>query len=423
VSPSSHALWQRPGFRRFWSAHTASAVGTEVTDLALPTIAIVALGASPAEVGALVGLRWLAFLIAGLPAGMAVDRMPRRWLLVLACLARVFVLCIIPFAWYLGRLDMRLLFVVAALIGLLTVIQQVADRSYVPELIDRAQLLQGNARLTLGQGLAKVAGPSIAGPVIQVAGGPAVLVIDAATNALAAWWLAGIRGPAEPERARREGQAIVAEVMESFRFVFHHRLLRPILTINTLGNFGAGIVEGVALVFAYRTLRLDAGAVGLAMAIGSIGFLATAMAADRITHRLGMGRTLAWSCLLYGVAPFALLLGPQGYPIAAVALWRLLYGTSLPPYDVNAATIRQVSTPDRLQGRTIGVINMIGWGALGLGPFAGGVLAERFDTLPTIVIGGTICLIAAIPAFVPSLSTLHGLPLGSLSTPTAGEVS
>ncbi len=416
-------LWRQPDFRHFWGAHTAVAMGKEVTDLALPTIAIVVLGAAPTEVGALVGLRWLAFLVAGLPAGIVVDRLSRRRLLILTELAKLLSLGFVPIAWYLSRLNVGLLFIVAATIGLLTVIEQVADHSYLSELVESSQLLAGNSRLTLGQGLEKVAGPSIGGLLMQVIGAPAVLLVDAVTNGIAAWWLIGIRDPAAPETVEDERRAVGGEVAESLQFVFCHHLLRPIVVINTLGNFGAGMVEGVALVFAYRTLQLDAGVLGLAMAAGSIGYLATALTADRITERLGMGRTLAWSCLLYGLAPFALLLGAQGYPIAAVALWRLLFGTSLPPYDVNASTIRQVVTPGCLQGRTIGVINTVGWGALGLGPFAGGLLAEHAGTLPAIVTGAVICLVAAIPAFVPSLSTLRGVPLTTLTTPASADAS
>ena len=223
-----------------------------------------------------------------------------------------------------------------------------------------------------------------------------------------------------------------------------HPALRRIVAVNTLGNFGTGIVDGVALVFAYRQLRLDAATVGLAMAVGSAGFLLTATASRRITRGLGLGLTLAISCLVYAAAPFALLLGPLGYPLAAVMVWRLLYGVSLPPYDVNAATIRQAVTPDRLQGRAIAAINTIGWGALGLGPLLGGVLGERIGAQPTILIGGVRLLarrnprarssltragaIAAnrpsLTVFVTRLSVRHGQqpfrPLRTLS-PTRGS--
>jgi MFS family permease len=171
------------------------------------------------------------------------------------------------------------------------------------------------------------------------------------------------------------------------------------------------MVEGVALVFAYRQLHLDVATVGIAMAVGSAGFLVSAAGSNRMTCLLGTGPTLAVSSLIFAVAPFALCFGPLGFPLLAVVLWRLLYGISLPPYDVNAATIRQVVTPDRLQGRAIAAINTIGWGALGLGPVLGGVLGERIGILPTILVGGAACLLGVIPALVPRLLELDDSPL------------
>jgi MFS family permease len=214
-------------------------------------------------------------------------------------------------------------------------------------------------------------------------------------------------------------ESVTGAACEGLAFVLGHSALRRIVAINTLGNLGTGIVDGVALVFAYRYLRLDAATVGFAMAVGSAGFLISAFASSRITRGLGPGLTLAVSCLVYSAAPFALFLGPLGYPLAAVMVWRLLYGVSLPPYDVYAATIRQAVTPDRLQGRAIAAINTIGWGALGLGPLLGGVLGEQIGAQPTILIGGCACLVAAIPALVPRLLVPEELPRTALLSPSS----
>jgi MFS family permease len=214
-------------------------------------------------------------------------------------------------------------------------------------------------------------------------------------------------------------ESVTGAAREGLAFVLGQSALRRIVAINTLGNLGTGIVEGVALVFAYRHLRLDAATVGFAMAMGSAGFFLSAFASGRITHGLGPGMTLAISCLVYAAAPFALFLGPLGYPLAAVMVWRLLYGVSLPPYDVNAATIRQAVTPDRLQGRAIAAINTIGWGALGLGPLLGGILGERIGAQPTILIGGCACLLAVIPALVPRLLVPEELPRTALLSPSS----
>ena len=405
--------WRRIGFRRLWGANTVWALGAEVTELALPTLAILGFGASTAEAGLLIAAPWLTFLVVGLPAGALVDRLPRRRVMVFADLGRFAALTSVPTALALGRLSLPWLYAVAVVTGVLGVFSHVAFRSFLPALVTRNELLDGNAKLTLGEGAAKVAGPSLAGILIQGVGGSIALLASAGSSLVSALLVSRLPKD-QPVWRPPDVESVTGAAREGLAFVLGQSVLRRIVAINTLGNLGTGIVDGVALVFAYRHLRLDAATVGLAMAVGSAGFLLAASASSRITRGLGPGLTLAVSCLVYAAAPFALFLGPLGYPLAAVMVWRLLYGVSMPPYDVNAATIRQAVTPDRLQGRAIAAINTIGWGALGLGPLLGGVLGERIGAQPTILIGGCACLLAVIPALVPRLLVAEELPRTAL---------
>jgi MFS family permease len=411
-------VWRRIGFQRLWGASTVWTLGTEVNELALPTLAILGFGASPAEAGLLIAAPWLTFLVVGLPAGALVDRLPRRRVMVLADLGRCAALLSVPAAFALGRLSLPWLFAVTAVTGILGVFSQVAYRSLLPALVTRNELLDGNTKLTLGEGAAKVAGPLLTGLLIQGVGAAAALLTSAGSSLISA--LLVRRLPKDQPVWCASGVASVSgSAREGLAFVLGQSALRRILAINTLGNLGTGIVDGVALVFAYRHLRLDAATVGFATAVGSAGFLISAFASSRITRSLGPGMTLAISCLVYSAAPFALFLGPLGYPLAAVMVWRLLYAVSTPPYDVNAATIRQAVTPDRLQGRAIAAINTIGWGALGLGPLLGGVLGERIGAPPTILIGGCACLLAIIPALVPRVLMPEELPRSALLSPSS----
>ena len=410
--------WRRIGFQRLWGASTVWALGAEVNELALPTIAILGFAVSPAQAGLLVAAPWLSFLVVGLPAGALVDRLPHRRIMVLADLGRFAALVSIPAAFAFGRLSLPWLYAVAAITGVLGVFSHVAYRSFLPALVTRNELLDGNAKLTLGEGAAKVAGPSLTGVLIQGVGASAALLASAGSSLISALLVS--RLPKDQPVWRSSGvDSVIGAAREGLAFVLGQSALRRIVAINMLGNLGTGIVDGVALVFAYRHLRLDAATVGFAATVGSAGFLISASASSRITRGLGPGLTLAVSCLVYSAAPFALFLGPLGYPLAAIIVWRLLYGVSLPPYDVNAATIRQAVTPDRLQGRAIAAINTIGWGALGLGPLLGGVLGERIGTQPTILIGGCACLLAVIPALVPRLLVPEQLPRTALLSPSS----
>jgi MFS family permease len=410
--------WRRIGFQRLWGASTVWALGAEVNELALPTIAILGFAVSPAQAGLLVAAPWLSFLVVGLPAGALVDRLPHRRIMVLADLGRFAALVSIPAAFAFGRLSLPWLYAVAAITGVLGVFSHVAYRSFLPALVTRNELLDGNAKLTLGEGAAKVAGPSLTGVLIQGVGASAALLASAGSSLISALLVS--RLPQNQPVWRPPGvDSVIGAAREGLAFVLCQSALRRIVAINMLGNLGTGIVDGVALVFAYRHLRLDAATVGFAATVGSAGFLISASASSRIARGLGPGLTLAVSCLVYSAAPFALFLGPLGYPLAAIIVWRLLYGVSLPPYDVNAATIRQAVTPDRLQGRAIAAINTIGWGALGLGPLLGGVLGERIGAQPTILIGGCACLLAVIPSLVPRLLTPEELPRTALLSPSS----
>jgi MFS family permease len=419
VKPMKWAgLWWRADFRQLWGASTAWAAGAEVAELALPALAILGLGASPAQAGLLVAAPWLAFVVIGLPAGALVDRLPRKMVMIIADLGRFAALASVPAAFVIDRLSLSWLYAVAAVAGVLGVFSQVGFRSFLPALVVRDDLLEGNAKLTLGEGAAKVIGPSLTGIFIQLAGASAALMASAGFSLCSAFLVSRLpqERPAHPVVTMA---SVLGEAREGLAFVLGQSTLRRIVAVNTLGNLGTGIVEGIALVFAFRHLRLDAATVGLAMAVGSAGFVVSAIASNRITGILGAGPTLAFSCLVYAGGPFALFLGPLGYPVAAVILWRLLYGVSIPPYDVNVATIRQVLTPDQLQGRAIAAINTIGWGALGLGPLLGGVLGERIGAHPTILIGGCACLLAVIPALVPRLLVPEELPRTPLLSPSS----
>lgn len=411
---SSHSLWRHANFRRLWAAQTASAAGAEMTRLAVPTLAIFAFAATPLQVGALVAIPYLVYLIVGLPTGVLVDRLPRRRVMIVADLGRFLALGALPLGWALGWLHVWHLFAAVTVTGVCTVIVQIAERSYLPQLVPSPALLEANANLTLGEGAAHVLGPSLAGALMQVIGAPLTLLGNAASFGFSALVLRRIRETHEMDpvltRAPAAGQGVIDAMREGLRFVLRHPLLRPILAINVIGNFGAGMVEGVALVFVYQELHLTPGAVGAAMALGSAGFLLGAVAAPRVTRGLGVGWTLAGSSVIYACAPVALALGALGPAFVAVLLWRLIYGMALPPYDVNAATIRQATTPDHLQGRAIAVINTVGWGALGLGPLAGGWLGQRLGLPPTILLGAAVSMLGAIPAFAPQVRRMRSLP-------------
>jgi MFS family permease len=146
-----------------------------------------------------VALPWLAFLVVRLPAGALVDRVPQRPLLIGAALGRAAVLVAVPVLGAAGWLTPLTLYGAATAIGVLTVVAQVAARSYLPALVAREELMAGNTALTLGEGVAQVGGPAAGGALIQALGAPLALVADAGSALVAALLVHAMATP-EPER-------------------------------------------------------------------------------------------------------------------------------------------------------------------------------------------------------------------------------
>jgi MFS family permease len=286
-------LWREDDFVKFWAAATVSLAGDAVTRLALPLIAIVLLEATPFEVGVLGAAQFLPFLVVGLPAGAIVDRLARkRRLLIAADYARVVALLSVPAAYWAGVLTLEQLYAVALFSGLLAVFFDVTAASYLPALIRREQLVDGNSKLELSRSSAEIVGPGAAGLLIEIASAPAALIVDAVSFAASGALLARIRRANVPVTAPPAGPRIRAlgrEIVEGTRFVFSHEHVRAIALTTTTANLFRSSLLAVLLVYLVREADASAGAIGAAFAIGNIGFVAAALLAPRLAHRFGVG--------------------------------------------------------------------------------------------------------------------------------------
>ncbi len=408
-SANTHqSLWKHPDFLRLWTGETISLLGTQVTLLALPTLAILLLHADPFSVGVLVSLQWLAFLFLGPVAGVLVDRLPRRRIMIIADLGRLVALGSIPLAFALFARTLFQLYVVAGVVSILTVFFDVAYQAYLPALIDRPALLEGNAKLTVGEGAAQIGGPALGGLLIQWIGAATAITADACSYLASALLLVSIRkqDPQLPADAHGRKSSIFTEVREGATMVFQHPLLRTIALANTIQSLGASVAEAVILIFAYRSLHLSPGLVGIAIAVGSIGDLLGTVVVSRATRKLGVGPTLGLSSLLGACSYLLIPLGLFGFPAAAIAVWRLLYGLHISTYNINQVSLRQMITPDRFQGRMNATIRTTSYGVLGIGPLIGGLLGTSVGLVPTILLGGCIYVAGTALLLTKSMRTL-----------------
>ena len=217
-----------PGFRALWMATTVSQLGTQVSELAIPFVAIVTLHAPPVAIGLLNALQFLPILLFSLPAGALVDRVRRRPLCIAADVARMLILASVPLAYATGRLTLLQLYTVAFSTGLLTLVFDVAAGSYLPSLVSRPELVRANSALQVSEQGAGVAGPALGGWVIGLLSATVAVAVDAVSYLISATFLALIRAPEPaPERASSPGaRGLVQEVVDGVRSVGANPLVR-----------------------------------------------------------------------------------------------------------------------------------------------------------------------------------------------------
>jgi MFS family permease len=282
--------------------------------LALPSVAILVLNAKPMQIGILESAQYLAFPILGLPAGVWVDRLHRRQVMIAADVGRALVLASVPLAWMLHALTLVQLYAVACIVGVLTVFFDVAYQSYLPSLIDRRQLVEGNAKLEVSRSGAQVAGNGLAGVLIQAVGAPLAVLVDSLSFVASVIGLAVIRAPERRTAPGMQAPSFWGQLREGAAIVFSNPLLREIAACTATSNLGNAMTSAVYLIFAYRSLHLAPAIVGAVLAFGNLG-VAGALWAGMIARRFGLGKTLAVCALLFGIAQLLPVLAVWRFPI------------------------------------------------------------------------------------------------------------
>ncbi len=369
------SLFRSQGFRSVFRAAAISTLGTQISFLAVPLLAVTALNATPAQLGILGALKTIAFLLVGLPAGAWLDRIRRRGVMVAADLARAMLLASVPVTWWLHILTIEQLYLVVLLTGVATLFFDVAAQSYLPFVVGRDRLTPANSALQSWDGAASVAGPSIAGYLVQLASAPVAVLVDAATYLWSAVFLAGIRRR-EPQPERTAERRLLAEILEGLRFVFRHPLLRPIALVGAGTNLFIQIAIVILPLMFKRILGLSDGQLGLFFAFGGVGMLLGSLTANRLAKRFGHGPVL-W---IIGLAatPFGLLVpliagGPWLW--VATCSWLVLtYRIGM--NNVILVSFRQRATPDRLLSRMNATMRFLMTGALAIGAALAGAIGQ-----------------------------------------------
>jgi MFS family permease len=408
-------LWRHGDFLKLWSAETISQFGSQVTGLALPLVAVITLGVSAFEVSALLVVEFAPFLLFSLPAGVWVDRLPRRPILIIGDLARAVLLATIPVAYALDVLTIWQLYAVGFLFGICTVFFDVAYQSYLPSLVERTQLVEGNSKLEISRSGAQLGGPAIAGVLIEILKAPVALLVDALSFLASGLFVLGIRKREEnvPTREERREQksSMKTELAEGLRWVLGNRYLRTIASCTATFNFFGSLMGAILIVYLVRSLEMSPSMLGLLFAISNVGYLAGALTSNRIASKIGVGPAI-WAGALCGIAMLLVPLAPQdandAFVWIVVAETIIAFGVVL--YNVTQVSMRQAITPERLQGRMNSVMRFIVWGVMPLGTLLGGSLGTIFELRTAIWAGAIGVALAWVPLLLGPIWSLREVP-------------
>jgi MFS family permease len=416
AAPHRPSLWRQSDFMKLWSGQSISQFGDEITLLAIPLLAINILGAGALEMGILGVVRFLPWIFFTLPAGVWVDRMRRRPILIGADVARAVLLGSIPLAFIGGWLTLLQVYLVAFAAGTLEVFFDVAYQSYLPSIVRRDELVEGNSKLELSRAGSSVIGPTVAGFLIEAVRAPFAIAFDALSYLGAALFIGLIRrpetGPAPHDPADGARPTMWQEARAGIGYVVASPYLRSIAactgTANLFGNISGAVL--VLYLASEDGLGLSAVTLGFIFALGNLGVILGALTGGRLAKAAGIGPTIVISAALAGIAAFAVPLAPPEDPFWVLVIGGVILGFGVVVYNVNQVGLRQAITPDRMLGRMNATMRLIVWGTIPIGALIGGVLGTLAGLETALWVSAIGASLSFLPVLLSPVRSLREIP-------------
>jgi MFS family permease len=405
-------LWNNADFLKLWTGQSISEFGSQVSQLAIPWLAAVGLHASAFQFSLLGVLGFLPFILFALPAGVWVDRLQRRPILIFGDASRAVLLALIPILWATHTLRMWHLLALQFVIGIFTVFFDVAYQSYLPSLVEREQLIEGNAKLQLTVSVTQVAGPSTSGALIAAITAPYAVVADALSFVISTVFMLRMRHRENvPEHTADVPRSKMwPDVKEGLRWVVGHPWLRAIAACTGVSNFFAFLLFAVVLLYFTRTLHLHAWETGLVFGVGAVGSILGTLIVNRLQTRIGVGPTIVITAISFSAAGIGYPLAPRSFPLPALLAAQMLFGFGSVAYNITQVSLRQAITPERLQGRMNAAMRWIVWGTIPLGSLAGGGIATAWGLRAALWTGAIGGLFTFLPVTLTSVRNIRELP-------------
>ncbi|MBQ0980760.1 MFS transporter [Micromonospora sp. M61] len=407
-------------FWRWWGASTTSHLGSAIGGIALPLTALNVLHASALEMGLITAAGYLAYLLISLPAGVIVQRVPLRGTQVALDLIRALAIASVPLAWWFDALTVAQLIVVALVVSFANVLFDVANQTFLPEIVPAAQLQARNSLNSGTYAATQLGGPSLGGLAVQLLGAVPTLFVDAVSYLISAVLLRTL--PARRLLRPAERPPMVTMIREGWHFVLRHPIIGPSMWDATATNFVCGGMLALFPYYLVRELHASPLMVGLLLAADGLGTLVGAALTTRFTDRVGTARGLVIAAVVGVAGALVIPLGSGTAAYLAFAVGNLVFAGSSVVLSVTTRTYRMLASPPDLLSRVIATVKFVSWGAIPLGSLLAGLLAGPLGARTTLLIFGALTVLSPIIYLSTPVRRMRDLPLDAAAEPVEARV-
>ncbi|TDC85765.1 MFS transporter [Micromonospora sp. KC606] len=404
----------------WWVAGTTSHLGSAVGGVALPLTALTVLDASAFDMGLITAAGYLAYLLISLPAGVIVQRVPLRGMQVVLDLIRALAIASVPLAWWFDALSVAQLVAVALVVSFANVLFDVANQTFLPEIVPAAQLQARNSLNSGTHAATQLGGPSLGGLAVQLLGAVPTLFMDAVSYLISAVLLRTL--PARRVQRPAERPPMVTMIREGWHFVLRHPIIGPAMWDATATNFVCGAMLALFPYYLVRELHASPLMVGLLLAADGLGTLVGAALTTRFTGRVGTARGLIVAAFVGVAGALIIPLGTGTAAYFAFAAGNLIFAGSTVVLSVTTRTYRMLASPPDLLSRVIATVKFVSWGAIPIGGLLAGILAGSIGARTTLLIFGALTVLSPIIYLSTPIRRLRDLPLDAAPKPAEARV-
>jgi len=419
VAIISGVLWRHSDFMRLWAAQTVSSIGARIAREGLALASVLTIDAKPFQLGILAALIMGPSVVVGFFAGGFVDRSRKRAIMVGTDVIRALVLLSVPVAAWFHILRMEQLYVVGALIGGANILFDISDHAYLPHLIGRDALMEGNTKLSTTESLAEVGGPALAGILVQALTAPFAIAVNAATYVVSALFLGAIatKEPV-PENAKIR-PTLLSDLAQGYSAMAATPVLRPLLFMSIVSPLFGGVFSALYVIFAIKTLGLSPALMGLTVAVGGIGSLAGTAISRRFAAWLGIGRAIVLGFVVSAVSAIFVPLasGPIVLKLASLMVAQFVGDSMAVAAMIPAASLRQSLIPRDRLGRAAAFLSVGAGASAVVGALTGGALGSAFGPRVALFVSVAGLVVMAVWASTTPLWRLAEIPAAAPKTP------